>query len=579
MCDTHDNSPHKGKEHKGHNEEHATWSRRSFLQTLGIAGSGSMMLGSNLLSASAPSRLTNALADVETDNILILIRLSGGNDGLSTVIPINQYDAYANARPNIYIPESKILKLTDEFGVPSYMSSLEPMWGEGQFKAVHGVGYEGQSLSHFTGSDIFANTDLATTGFSGTNTGWLGRHFENLYPDYLSDFEGSRPEGPAAIQIGSYGNLVFEGEETNYAFVTNNVDQLQQIAETGVQYPVDQALFDDCMYGDQLRFLRGVSNVTNEYAGTIHEAYLRGHDLQCVEYQDNSFARQLELLAKLIKGNLGTKVYMISMGGFDTHGNQPLAHERLMTNLSVAVNNFYEDLKCTGQDEKVLSMTFSEFGRRIFENGSNGTDHGKAAPTLFFGSGLNGSAFVGDHPTLDNPDGRGNLEYTMDFRDLYGTVLAEWLCVDPTTVNQHLNPTNVPGYNYTPVDLGFQCHSETVFPDIAMDDSEPTLPTQPGSEEDPEYSPELLNAIVHKPFYPTEENPHIYIEMPFSAVVDIKLYNIMGQNVGTVYSERMSEGSTEINIREMLPNYLATGKYIYRINVQNKKMSKSVMVA
>ena len=459
------------------------------------------------------------------------------------------------------------------------MSSLEPMWGEGQFKAVHGVGYEGQSLSHFTGSDIFANTDLASTGFSGTNTGWMGRHFENLYPDYLSDFPGSRPEGPAAIQIGNYGSLVFEGEETNYAFVTNNVDQLQQIAETGVQYPVDQTLFDDCMYGDQLRFLRGVSNVTNEYSGTIHEAYLRGHDLQCVEYQDNSFAKQLELLAKLIKGNLGTKVYMISMGGFDTHGNQPLAHERLMTNLSVAVNNFYEDLKCTGQDEKVLSMTFSEFGRRIFENGSNGTDHGKAAPTLFFGSGLKGSAFVGEHPTLEDPDGRGNLEYTMDFRDLYGTVLAEWLCVDPTTVNQHLNPLNVAGYNYTPVDLGFQCHSETVFPDIAMDDSEPTLPTQPGSEEDPEYSPELLNAIVHKPFYPTEENPHIYIEMPFSAVVDIKLYNIMGQNVGTVYSERMPEGSTEINIREMLPNYLATGKYIYRINVQNKKMSKSVMVA
>ena len=181
MCDTHQDSPHKGKEQEGHNEEHSTWSRRSFLQTLGIAGSGSMMLGSNMLSASAPSPLTAAIAAAETDNILVLIRLSGGNDGLSTVIPINQYDSYANARPNIYIPESKILKLTDEYGVPSYMKSLESMWGDGQFKAVHGVGYEGQSLSHFTGSDIFANTDLTTTGFSGTDTGWMGRHFENLY--------------------------------------------------------------------------------------------------------------------------------------------------------------------------------------------------------------------------------------------------------------------------------------------------------------------------------------------------------------------------------------------------------------
>ena len=571
MCDTHHNSPHKGKDHDGHDLEHKTWSRRSFLQALGIAGSGSMMLGSNFLTASAPSPLTSAIAMAETDNILILIRLSGGNDGLSTIIPIEQYDIYANARPNIYLPESKILRLTDEFGVPTYMKSLEPMWGEGQFKAVHGVGYEGQSLSHFTGSDIFANTDLSTTGFSGRKTGWMGRHFEYLYPDYLSDFPGSRPEGPAAIQVGNYGSLVFEGEETNYAFVTNNIDQLEQIAETGLQYSVEDSLFDNCMYSDQIKFLRGVSNVTNEYAGTIHEAYMRGANQ--VEYQDNGFARQLALLARLIKGNLGTKVYMISMGGFDTHGNQPLVHERLMTQLSIAVDNFYDDLAFTQQDDKVLSMTFSEFGRRIFENGSNGTDHGKAAPTLFFGSGLNGSAFVGDHPSLDEPNSRGNLEYTMDFRNLYATVLAEWLCVDIPLVEQHI----MDGYKYTPVNLGFNC-SGVDFPDIVYSDGEPTppTPTDPTGENP---NPELLDAIVHKPFYPTDSTPHIYLEMPFSGHVDIQLFNIMGQHLGTVYNEIMLEGSIEINVRERLSTYLATGKYIYRIQVQDKKLSKSIMVA
>ena len=571
MCDTHHKSPHKGKDHDGHDLEHKTWSRRSFLQALGIAGSGSMMLGSNFLTASAPSPLTSAIAMAETDNILILIRLSGGNDGLSTIIPIEQYDIYANARPNIYLPESKILRLTDEFGVPTYMKSLEPMWGEGQFKAVHGVGYEGQSLSHFTGSDIFANTDLSTTGFSGRDTGWMGRHFEYLYPDYLSDFPGSRPEGPAAIQVGNYGSLVFEGEETNYAFVTNNIDQLEQIAETGLQYPINDELFDNCMYSDQIKFLRGVSNVTNEYAGTIHDAYMRGSNQ--IEYQDNGFARQLALLARLIKGNLGTKVYMISMGGFDTHGNQPLAHERLMTQLSIAVDNFYDDLAFTQQDDKVLSMTFSEFGRRIFENGSNGTDHGKAAPTLFFGSGLNGSAFVGDHPSLDEPNGRGNLEYTMDFRNLYATVLAEWLCVDIPLVEQHI----MDGYKYTPVNLGFNC-SGVDFPDIVYSDGQPTppTPTDPTGENP---NPELLDAIVHKPFYPTDSTPHIYLEMPFSGHVDIQLFNIMGQHLGTVYNEIMLEGSIEINVRERLSTYLASGKYIYRIQVQDKKLSKSIMVA
>jgi hypothetical protein len=259
---------------------------------------------------------------------------------------------------------------------------------------------------------------------------------------------------------------------------------------------------------------------------------------------------------------------MISMGGFDTHGNQPLAHERLMTDLSIAVNNFYEDLAFTQQDDKVLSMTFSEFGRRIFENGSFGTDHGKAAPTLFFGSGLNGSAFVGDHPTLDDPDGRGNLEYTMDFRDLYATVLAEWLCVPIPLVEQHLLD-----HPYAPVNLGFNC-SGVDFPDIVYNDGAPTPPTPIG--QDP--SPELLNAIVHNPFYPTRENPHIYLEMPFSAHVDIQLYNILGQNLGTVFNEMMLEGSTEINVRDRMPGNLATGKYIYRIQVQNQKMSKSIIV-
>ncbi|WP_299164598.1 DUF1501 domain-containing protein [uncultured Eudoraea sp.] len=564
MCNNH--LPINIKNNNGHDEEHKYWSRRSFLQALGIAGSGSMMLGSNMLSASAPSPLTAAIANADTDSILILIRLSGGNDGLSTVIPIEQYDTYANARPNIYIPESKILKLTDEFGIPTYMNSLEPMWGAGQVKAVHGVGYENQSLSHFTGSDIYANTDLTTTGFDGLNTGWMGRYFENIYPDYLVN----PPAAPAAIQIGNFGSLVFQGEETNYAFVTSNIDQLEEIAESGVQYSLDDSLFNNCMYGDQLKFLRGVANTTYEYSGLIHEAYERGQNQ--VQYQDNGFARQLALLARLIKGNLGTKVYMISMGGFDTHGNQPLAHERLMSNLSIAINNFYEDIAFTQQDEKVLSMTFSEFGRRIFENGSNGTDHGKAAPTLFFGSGLNGSAFVGEHPSLESPNGRGNLEYTMDFRDLYATVLAEWLCVPIPLVEQHL--LNHP---YAPVDLGFNC-SGVEFPDIVYSDEPPTppMPEDPVAE-DP--TPELLEAIVHKPFYPTKSTPHIYLEMPFTAHVDIQLYNILGQNVGTVYNQIVSEGSTEINIRENLPSHLSTGKYIYRIQVSDKKMSKSIMVA
>jgi len=547
MCDSSDNTPHKGIEHAGHDDEHKTWSRRSFLQALGIAGSGSMLMGSNMLSASAPSPLSAAISAAETDNILVLVRLSGGNDGLSTVIPINQYDLYANARPNIYIPESKVLKITDDYGIPTYMGALQPMWNEGQFKAVHGVGYDNQNLSHFTGTDIFSNTDLNTTGFNGTNTGWLGRHFEEEHPDYLMN----PPAAPAAVQIGNFG-------------VTD-----------GAYYGFDAPELNDCMYGDQLKFLRGVANTTEKYSQIIYNAYQSARNE--VEYQDNSFAKQMALIARLIKGNLGSKVYMVTLSGFDTHGNQPLQHERLMTYLSVALDNFYQDIAFTQQDDKVLSMTFSEFGRRIYENGSNGTDHGKAAPTLFFGSGLNGSAFVGDHPSLSNPDGRGNLDKTTDFRDLYATVMAEWLCIPIADVEKYLL-----GHPYNPINLGFNC-SGVDFPAIAYSNSVTETPTRAAATEmqatSPNPAPILGDAVVHNPFYPTDDNPHIFLQLPFSAHVDIKLYNIMGQQVGTVFNEMVMEGSREISIRENIRHNLPTGKYIYRILVKDQKMSKSVLVA
>lgn len=536
MCLHH---PPRTKQEK-HDQEHSYWSRRSFLQALGIAGTGTMMLGSNMVTASSPSPLSEAISRAETDNILVLIRLVGGNDGLNTIIPINQYDAYANHRPNIYIPETKIIPLTDEYGIPSYMKGAEELWEEGQMKVVHGVGYPDQNMSHFQGSDNFATTDPTMRKMK---TGYMGRYFENLYPDFLID----PPEIPAAIQIGRYSNLVFEGTQTNYAFVTANAEQLERIAESGLFYDVQDV--PDCMYGDQLAFLRGMTNITYEYSGVIHEAYERGANQ--VEYDDNSFARQLAIVARLIKGNLGTKVYMVSIGGFDTHANQPLAHERLMSQLSNAVNHFYQDLEFTEMDDDVLSMTFSEFGRRVYENGSNGTDHGAAAPTLFFGSGLNGSAFVGEHPSIDETQlVRGNLAHTTDFRDLYATVLAEWLCIDQPLVDAALL-----GRPSVPINLGFSCNGST-FPDPDPDTA----------------------SLDHKAIYPNANEPSIYMELPTAGHIVIHLFNILGQRVGTILNEMVFEGSHTVPVKENINTRLSTGQYIYRIEYQGKKYSKSMQI-
>ena len=227
MCNNH-NIPKKdtSKEEKTvHDQEHANWNRRSFIQALGLAGAGSMMLGQAAISATKPSPLSVALSQVENDNILVIIRLKGGNDGLNTIVPVYDYATYANLRPTIRHQQNNLLNLNADFAIPTYMNSFESMWGDGQMKVVHGVGYPQQNLSHFRSSEIWGSAEAVNF----EPTGWWGRYFEDLYPDYLIN----PPETPPAIQIGSIGNLIFEGENSNYAFSVANPAQLASVAESG----------------------------------------------------------------------------------------------------------------------------------------------------------------------------------------------------------------------------------------------------------------------------------------------------------------------------------------------------------
>ena len=535
------------KQGSKHDLEHEYWSRRSFMQTLGIASVGSMMLGSKVLAASKPSLLSYAISNSENDNILILIRLSGGNDGLNTIVPLNQHGLYANARPNIYIPENKVLKLTDEYGVPDHMKFVEKMWGEGQFKAVHAVGMQRQSLSHFTGSEIWSNADINTTSFEGETTGWMGRYLEDKYPDYLLN----PPNSPAAIQVGNYGDLLFSGEEIDYAFTTSNVTQLEKIATSGLQYQVEDRLFDECTYDKQLKFLRGMANTTYQYSGVINEAYKLGKNQ--VEYTNNDFAKQLAIIARLIKGGLKTKVFMITLGGFDTHANQPVVHKKLMTTLTDAIGHFYDDLKFTGHDQLVLGMTYSEFGRRIFENGSRGTDHGKAAPMLLFGGGLNGSGFVGNHPNLnDDVDSRGNLEHEIDFRDVYASILEQWMCVPVPMVEEFLL-----GYKYRSLNLGItSCRG--------------VLSTEENVIK--------LRDTTHKLIYKNNFDPYILLELSNNSYVKVDVLDLNGQKIATVFDESVFQNKLEIELLKDVGTSIASGIYIYAVEVNTKRFTKKFIV-
>ncbi len=532
MCN-HNLNQHNKFGTSAHDEEHKKWNRRSFLQALGLSGAGTMMLGGMPLSASGNTKLAAAISNTETDRVLVIIRLKGGNDGLNTIVPIYDYDTYAVNRPSIKHQLNQLTALSPDFAIPNYMSDLLNLWDNGAMKVVHGVGYENSSQSHFAGSDIWASTDPT----SSTPTGWLGRHFEELYPEYLIN----PPTIPAAVQIGSIGNLIFDGDSTNYAFSVANPNQLEAIAQTGTVH--DMSSFPDCIYGEQLEFMRGTINTTYQYAGTIHEAYTQGSN--SVNYMDSDLGQQLSIIARLIKGNLGTKVYMVTLESFDTHANQVEDHRDLLIDLSNSIKTFYDDLAQSGYDDNVLSMTISEFGRRIYENGSNGTDHGDAAPLMLFGPAIQGNGFVSEHPDIS--DVSGNLGFTQDFREIYATIMQEWLCIDANLVDEALLNTS-----YARVDLGFNCST------LSVDDFN-------------------RNRFKHYVLY-TDTDAVIKITNPYTQHTVIKLYDIMGREVATLKNEMLFAGEHSISIKNKISAKLNMGQYIYKISVGNQNYSKSLII-
>ena len=518
-----------------HHEEHEAWSRRTFLQALGIAGAGAFTLGGSQVSSAMASPITAALAASVNDRVLVLVRLKGGNDGLNTIVPVYDYGTYASNRATIALPQNSLYSLSPDFGLPSFMSSLQSRWGNGEMKVIHGVGYQGQDLSHFRSSDIWASTEPTTI----EETGWMGRFFENEYPNFLL----SPPVIPPAIQIGSLGNLAFEGTQTNYAFSVADPQQLYNLAQNGWQH--DATAVPPCTYGDQLSFLRSTTNNTFQYAGVINNAY-QASTTQAT-YGNHSIAEQFSIVARLIKGQLGTKVYMVTLDGFDTHANQAGTHADRMQKLSESIDAFYDDLAAYGNQDEVLCMTISEFGRRVEENGSNGTDHGAAAPMMLFGGGLNGNGFIGSHPSLTNLDANGNMIFSTDFRDVYSTVMKEWLCIPSHLVDQAMlnrSSSNIP--------LGFNCTTAGID-DFAQQD--------------------FTHFVVNK-----LNAAYLHLELSSGRKLDIRIYNLLGQEIGLLANQYFMPGSHDLDIKAQLRTRMHTGQYIYKIESAGKQYSSQFMI-
>lgn len=401
-----------------HQEAHQAWNRRDFLRMSGLAALGSgMMLSGFPVGAFAPSPLLSSLSTADCgDRTLVLIRLKGGNDGLNTLI-LRGNDEYYNIRPSLAIQENELWGLSPEYGMPNTMQALEPLWVDGRMQVIHNVGYPNPNYSHFRSSDIWAS---ASDSNEVVKTGWMGRWLENAYPAFTE----APPVIPPALQIGVESNLVFRGPESNMALSVSNPQEFYQIAQTGQLYSLD--LLTNSVPDQELGFVRSMANSAFRYAESIQQAYNNGSNAG--NYPGTYLSEQLQIVARMIKGNLGTKVYMVTIGGFDTHAQQADFHPNLVNNLALSVKAFFDDLDNTGHSENVLCMTFSEFGRTIYQNGSDGTDHGTGAPMFLFGNDL-GSTFIGTEPDLVNVGQYGDPDFSTDFRSVYATLLQDWLCI------------------------------------------------------------------------------------------------------------------------------------------------------
>lgn len=393
---------------------HSFSSRREFLARglYGIGVGAAMPLLLNRTSAAlAAQALQGTSIEKHPERILVVIELSGGNDGLNTVVPYGD-PAYYRARPRLGIAERELRKVADGFGFHPSMVGFERLYKDGLLGIVHGCGYEHPSLSHFS-SMGFWHTGVPN---GGEPLGWLGRLADRTYdtskPNMIVNLGTSQS---LAVRSGAHAPLVFDDPSR---FRREGADVEKQ-ALAALSRPRDTT-------NATLEFLAATAQNATESSDFVREA-TAGYRTPIDYGAIGGLGGNLQRVASLIASRMPTRLYYVTYQGnsFDTHVQQADLHGRLLMYTADAVRGFMDDLKRIGRADEVAVMIFTEFGRRVEENGSLGTDHGTATPMFLVGNGVNGG-FYSRHPSLTDLDD-GNLKMTTDFRRVYATVIEEWL--------------------------------------------------------------------------------------------------------------------------------------------------------
>lgn len=381
--------------------------RKEFIQ-IGSLATASMMLPKFLKAFEGNKFMVPA-----GNKVVVVLQLSGGNDGLNTVIPVRN-DLYYKARPKLGIEKAKALLVTDEVGLHPALTGFKELYDDGSLGIMNGVGYPNPDRSHFRSMDIW---QTATPSNEYSNTGWVGRYL---------DAQCSGCDKPTqAIEIDDVLSLALKGQNINGIAVkdprrlygTANEKFFRDVLKNHKDEPGEQPV--DYLYKTMAETLSSADYIFQQ--SRLHPSN--------AEYPKTELGNNLKTIASLIFSDINTKVYYVSLGSFDTHVNQENQQQRLFTEMNDAVKAFVKDLKTNNRFNDVILFTFSEFGRRVEQNASGGTDHGTANNMFLISGGLKQKGIITPIPDLNDLD-EGDLKYKVDFKNVYATVLNKWLKVD-----------------------------------------------------------------------------------------------------------------------------------------------------
>ncbi|MBD2701132.1 DUF1501 domain-containing protein [Spirosoma sp. BT702] len=388
--------------------------RRNFLKQSAFTTAGTMLIPHFLKAYEAQMMGQTAASN---GKIVVIVQLSGGNDGLNTVVPYRN-DIYYRERPTIAIRPEKVLKLNDDIGVHPSMGPIKALYDEGLVTVINNVGYPNPDRSHFRSMDIW---QTASDSDKYVHTGWVGR--------YLDATCASKPQQPfRTIEVDETLSLAMKGDTLNGLALLDpkklyNQTRSGLVTNLSKEQPANQHHSVSYLYKTLAETVSSAEYVFNKAKVAATST----------SYPASELGNRLKTVSQLVQSGVNTSIYYVSISGFDTHINQPGQQERLLGQYAEAVGTFMNDLKLAGRQNDVLLMTFSEFGRRVKQNASNGTDHGTANNVFLIGGGLPSKRVLNEAPNLTKLD-EGDLVYSVDFRQVYATILRDYLGVDDVAI-------------------------------------------------------------------------------------------------------------------------------------------------